>query len=568
MERPVRGRKTADSRGTPTAARGWGTTKQRYYAARRTVKEAGPVSLQRGGNQQAERIPAADWLRRGSGRESRILTREHNVTLAGIKTEVGLDDDMERTAAAGHRMLDDTIEFLSSVRDRRVWTAPPEDVKRKLTNPSPPIDGAGIEAAYDDFKQLVRPYTLGNTHPRFWGWVIGASSPAGMLADMLAGGMNVNVWGAEESAAYVEAQVLQWFKSVFAYPADASGLLVSSGSMANLVALTVARDAAGGAALIDEGLHAAPHLVAYCSTETHNSNDKAASILGIGRRNLRKIAADRDYRIDTDALRTAIAEDRTAGRTPFCIIANCGTVNTGQIDDLRALRRIADEERLWLHVDGAFGALLALSPSLRPLVAGIEQADSIAFDLHKWMNMPYDVACVLIRDAAAHGRSFSPPANYLTQLDGGVASGPHHWGHLGPDLSRGARGLKVWLLLKTFGFSRFAQIVEQNVAQAHHLGSLIEASAELELLTPVVTNCVCFRYRPSAVDEDALNALNRRLLVRIQESGVAVPSSTVLRGAFAIRLAIVNQRSRMHDFDEFVRDVLQIARAMTAGAKE
>jgi glutamate/tyrosine decarboxylase-like PLP-dependent enzyme len=330
--------------------------------------------------------------------------------------------------------------------------------------------------------------------------------------------------------------------------------------MANLVALTVARDTAGGAALIEEGLHATAQLVAYCSSETHNSTDKAASILGLGRRHLRKIAVDRDYRIDPAALRAAIEEDRAAGRVPFCVIANCGTVNTGQIDDLAALRAIADEYRLWLHVDGAFGALLALSPSLRSLVDGIERADSIAFDLHKWMNMPYDVACVLIRDAEWHRRSFSPPASYLTKMDGGVGSGPHHWGHLGPDLSRGARGLKVWLLLKTFGIGRFAQIVEQNVAQARHLGQLVEQTHDLELLTPVVTNCVCFRYRPAALGDEALNALNRRLLVRIHEAGVAVPSGTVLRGAFAIRLAIVNQRSRLHDFDEFLADVLRLAR--------
>jgi aromatic-L-amino-acid/L-tryptophan decarboxylase len=474
-------------------------------------------------------------------------------------TEVGLDDDFPRTAATGHRMLDEMLDHLSTVRERPAWTAPPDPVKRELADTSLPEQGRGLEAAYADFKRLVRPYTLGNIHPRFWGWVIGASSPAGMLADMIAGGMNVNVWGAEESAAYVEAQVIGWFKTVFGYPSETSGLLVSSGSMANLVALTVARDAVAGDALLEDGLHAAPQLVAYCSTETHNSNDKAASILGLGRRHLRKVPVDDDYRIDTAALRAVIAEDVAAGRRPFCIIANCGTVNTGQVDDLAALRSIADEHGLWLHVDGAFGALLALSPKLRPLVAGIEQADSLAFDLHKWMNMPYDVACVLIRDASAHRRSFSPPASYLTKMEAGVASGPHHWGHLGPDLSRGARGLKAWLLLKTFGFRRFAQIIEQNVAQAHQIGALVGQAPELELLTPVVTNCVCFRYRRAGLDDDALNALNRRLLVRIQEAGVAVPSSTMLRGRFAIRLAIVNQRSRMHDCDEFVADVLRLA---------
>jgi glutamate/tyrosine decarboxylase-like PLP-dependent enzyme len=481
-------------------------------------------------------------------------------------TESGLDDDLDAIARTGRRMLDETLAFLATVRERPAWTAPPPEVKRELSAPLPPLDGCGLDRAYADFVRLVRPYGLGNIHPRFWGWVIGASSPAGMLADMIAGGMNVNVWGADESAAYVEAQVITWFKTVFGYPNDASGLLVSSGSMANLVALTVARDAAAGDVVLEEGLCGLPPLVAYCSSETHNSNDKAATILGLGRRNLRKIPTARDYRIDSDALRAAIDDDRKAGRLPFCIIGNCGTVNTGQIDDLRTLRAIADEQRLWFHVDGAFGALLALSSRLRPLVDGLASADSIAFDLHKWMNMPYDVACVLVRDAAAHRRSFSPPASYLSRLDGGVANGPHPFGQLGPDLSRGARGLKVWLLLKTFGFNRFAQVVEQNVAHARHLGALIERRRELELLTPVVTNCVCFRYRPPAADEGSLDELNRRLLVRIQSAGVAVPSSTILRGAFAIRLAIVNQRTRMHDIDGFVEDVLRIGGEVYAEA--
>jgi aromatic-L-amino-acid/L-tryptophan decarboxylase len=477
-------------------------------------------------------------------------------------TETGLDDDFASVANTGHRMLDEMLAFLATVRERPAWSEPPADVKRELSEPSPPLEGCGLERACADFTRLVKPYGLGNVHPRFWGWVIGASSPAGMVAEMIASGLNVNVWGADESATYVEAQVIAWFKRLFGFPETASGLLVSSGSMANLVALTVARDAAGGDALLEQGLFEGPPLVAYCSSETHNSNDKAASILGIGRKHLRKIPTRADYRIDLEALRAAIAEDRAAGRRPFCVIGNCGTVNTGQIDDLRTLRSIADEERLWFHVDGAFGALLALSPRHRGLVEGVQSADSLAFDLHKWMNMPYDVACVLVRDAAAHRRSFSPPASYLSRLDGGVAAGPHPFGQLGPDLSRGARGLKVWLLLKAFGFDRFARIVEQNVAQAHHLGRLIETRPELELLAPVVTNCVCFRYRPPDADVESLDALNKRLLVRIQKSGVAVPSSTVLGGRFAIRLAIVNQRTRLHDMDGFVDDVLRLGREM------
>jgi glutamate/tyrosine decarboxylase-like PLP-dependent enzyme len=329
--------------------------------------------------------------------------------------------------------------------------------------------------------------------------------------------------------------------------------------MANIVALTVARDVAAGETIAEDGLSGAPRLVAYCSDETHNSNDKAVALLGLGRRNLKKIATRPDYSIDIGALQAEIAADRAAGRVPFCVIGNCGTVNTGQIDDLPALRRLCDAERLWFHVDGAFGALLTLSDGLRHLAEGVQLGDSLAFDLHKWMNLPYDAACVLVRDGAAQARSFSPPASYLAKLDRGLAAGSHRFGQLGPDLSRGPRGIKVWLLIKAFGFRRFAQIVEQNVAQARHLASLIEAHPRLELVAPVATNVVCFRYRPEGMADRDLDAFNRELLMRIQESGVAAPSSTVLRGIFAIRLAIVNQRSRLHDFDGFVEDLLRMA---------
>jgi glutamate/tyrosine decarboxylase-like PLP-dependent enzyme len=251
------------------------------------------------------------------------------------------------------------------------------------------------------------------------------------------------------------------------------------------------------------------------------------------------------------------------------VVGNAGTVNTGAVDDLASLAELCRRERLWFHVDGAFGALAALSERLRPLVRGMESADSIAFDLHKWMYMPYDVGCVLVRDPEAHRRPFATGASYLARLPRGAAPNDHDPGSLGPELSREFRGLKVWLLLKEHGIAKFARLIEQNVAQAKYLAGLVHRHAELELLAPVPLNIVCLRYRGQGAGSrgqgDELDALNREILMRLQERGIAVPSATVLDGKFAIRVAITNHRSVTSDFDLLVEKVVEIGREVMEG---
>jgi glutamate/tyrosine decarboxylase-like PLP-dependent enzyme len=301
--------------------------------------------------------------------------------------------------------------------------------------------------------------------------------------------------------------------------------------------------------------------VLYASAQTHNSVDKAVRLLGLGQRALRAIPVDAEYRIDLAALTRAIAEDRAAGRKPIAVVGNAGTVNTGAIDDLTALADLAAREQLWFHVDGAFGALAAISDQLRPLVAGMERADSVAFDLHKWLYMPYDVGCVLVRSREAHRRPFATHASYLAREARGAAPNDHDPGSLGPELSREFRGLKVWMLLQEHGLAAYARLLEQNVAQARYAAGLIHRHAELELMAPVPLNVVCLRYlgsRPG--DGEALDRVNRELLIRIQERGIAVPSGTMLGGRFAIRLAITNHRTRRDDLDLFLDQVVALGR--------
>jgi glutamate/tyrosine decarboxylase-like PLP-dependent enzyme len=457
----------------------------------------------------------------------------------------------------GARMMQQLFDDLESVRSRPPWRKIPADAKKSLDVPAPRAP-QNLNSVYEEYRLNIEPYAVGNRHPKFWGWVVGGGTPVGILGDMLASSMNTNAAGFEQSSAYVEGAVLNWFKEVFGFPRDASGLLVSSGSMANLTALTIARDAILPSVVVNglSELDARPLI--YASEEVHNSVDKSIGILGLGRSALRKVPTREDFTMDISALREMIASDRNSGANPICVIGTAGTVATGAIDDLDAIADICAENRMWFHADGAFGAMAALSDKLRPLVSGMERADSLAFDLHKWLSVNFDGACVLVRNAEAHHRSFSVPASYLSTLAGGVAVGPYRFGELGPDLSRNFRALKAWMSIKTFGFDKYARIIEQNVAQAAYLASLVEKSVQLELVAPVPLNIVCFRYVSPALDEAALNALNENILVRLQEDGLAVPSGVHIRDRFAIRVANVNHRSTMSDFDELVRDVVRL----------
>jgi len=478
--------------------------------------------------------------------------------------ELTLDpDDWDDLRRLGHRMLDDMFDHLATLREQPAWRPMPDRVRASFAA-NVPRAPEGAAAAYADFVENVLPYPNGNLHPRFWGWVQGNGTPVAMLAEMLAAGMNPHLAGFDQAPALVEAQVIAWLAELMGFPRAASGILVTGGTMANTVGLAVARHAKAGFDVRGEGLQGErPRLVFYASEEVHGWARKAAELLGLGSRSLRLAPALADARVDVRALARMIADDRAAGLRPFCVVGTAGTINTGATDDLRALAALCRDEALWFHVDGAFGAFARLSEALRPRVAGIDEADSIGFDMHKWMYMPFESACVLVRDAAAHRAAFASTAPYIAKKTRGVIAGGLGFADLGPDLTRSFKALKVWLSLKTHGAGAFARLVEQNVAQAEHLAARVRAHPELELLAPVALNVVCFRYRREGIDEAALNALNEEVLFRIHEAGIAVPSSTLLHGRFALRVAIVNHRSRRADFDALVDAVVRIGREVS-----
>jgi glutamate/tyrosine decarboxylase-like PLP-dependent enzyme len=471
-------------------------------------------------------------------------------------SHTGLDpEDWSATRALGHRMLDDMIDWLAASRERPVWRQMPQSLRAQLREPLPHT-GQEMPAIYEDFCRLILPFSSANEHPRMMGWVNGGGSAAGLLAELLTGIFNVNCGGRDHAAIEVERLVINWAAEMVGMPRQTTGVLLTGSSMANMVAVLVARRAALGEAVRTVGLQSAP-LTAYASAAAHGCIPRALDMAGIGSDSLRLIPADSSHRMRTDLLADSIAQDRAAGKIPFLVVGTAGTVDTGAIDDLAAIAHIARDAKIWFHVDGAFGATAAFSPRLRPRLAGIDQADSLAFDFHKWAQVPYDAGCVLVRDPTLHIETFAQSLAYLTQEARGLAGNPPWPRDLGPDLSREFRALKIWMTLKAYGSDGIARVVESGCDIARHLAARIEREDTLELLAPVELNIVCFRVCTGAAD---LDALNRDIVADLQEAGIAAPSTTTIDGKLAIRAALFNHRTIAADADALVDGVLNFAR--------
>ena len=383
--------------------------------------------------------------------------------------EINLDpEDWEGARRNAHELLDVLFDRLKDVGDRPAWQPLPEEIRDSFREPVP-RQGQTLDAVCDRLRDAVIPYPTGNISPRFYGWVMGNGTIDGMIADMVAAGMNSHLAGYDQSASEIEDQTIAWCCEIMGYPTTAGGLFVSGGTMANVIGLIVARNAADPERVRHQGLSGLPAFRIYGSSVTHSWAEKGCDIIGMGRDAMVRVAADDQHRVDLSALAEAVADDRKAGKMPLAVVANVGTVDSGAIDDLHALADFCEREKLWLHVDGAFGALLAFSTKLKHLTDGMARADSIAFDLHKWGFLQYEIGAVLVRDRALQEQAFATQAAYLTPPGRGIQPQDLHFAAMGPQLSRGFRALKAWVAFQHHGIDKIGAIVAQNVEQAQHL---------------------------------------------------------------------------------------------------
>ena len=462
--------------------------------------------------------------------------------------------DWDAWRATAHRVLDEAVDYTARVRDRPLWQPMPDAV-REFYRAGPPPGPQPLDEVCAELGERMLPYPMGNTHPRFWMWYMGSSNMTGALGDFLAAVLGSNLGGGDHAAALIDRQVVDWLRQMTGMPEGTSGTLVSGGSMAHMIGLTVARGRMAGIDLRAEGVAALPQpLRFYASDQVHGCHQKAIETLGLGNKALRRIPARADFTLDIEALKAAIAEDRAAGWKPACVIATAGTVNSGAVDDLGAVAALCRDEGIWFHVDGCIGALIAIAPRHAHLVAGMAQADSIALDPHKWLHAPFEVGCALVRDARAHLSTFTLSPEYLEDKGRGVASGEWLFDY-GLQTTRGFRALKVWMALKEHGVQKFGRLIDQNLDQARYLAGRIEAHPDLELAAPVALNIVCFRFNPRGVSPERLKQINTEIMLRLQETGVAAVSDTTLAGRHCLRAAIANHRTRREDLDLLVHEV-------------
>ena len=490
-----------------------------------------------------------------------MIVPEFDDLTRGAPAALALDpEDFRRL---GYRAVDLATAHLAGMREGPVFIPMLPAERLALLEQPLPEDGFAPDEILDRFAAQVLPHPMGNGHPRFFGWANSPPSPIGAIAELLAGAMGPSCAGGDHAAIYLERCVVRWLMELVGFPTEGSmGILVSGGSMASLTCLAAARQRAADRAGRDvraEGLQGwQPQLTMYLSSEAHTTLHKAAELLGLGKTALRIIPLDAEFRMDVAALRAAIAADREAGLSPFCVIASAGTVATGAIDPCAAIADVCAEEGLWLHIDGAIGAVALLDPALAPLYSGMERADSLALDPHKWLSVPMECGCAFVRDGQLLRDTFSLVPPYVRTEEGKGFGGLPWYAEYGFQQSRGFRALKLWMTLMLAGRSGIAAMIVRHNALARYLADLIEAAPDLERAAPVQLSIVCFRYVPAHLrgDDARLDALNKAIMEAVQAGGEAFLTQAVLHGRFVLRASILHYGTTEDD----VRALVDVVR--------
>ncbi len=472
-----------------------------------------------------------------------------------VKRYSSLEIDPELFKTLGHRLTDQIAGFLSTIRTRPVTRGEsPEEIRKILGNSSLPEKGRDVSTLLDDAAQLMLEHSLLNGHPGFFGYITSSAAPIGALSEFLTAAVNPNValFHLAPIATEIEAQTVRWIAELIGYPTECGGLLVSGGNMANFVCFLAARKASADWDIRSLGLRREP-LRIYTSKETHTWIEKAADMFGLGTQAIRWIATDKNLRMDAGDLEEQISKDSKAGDQPFLVIGTAGTTGTGAIDPIREISRICKDNKLWLHVDGAYGALAASLPDADEDLRSLELADSVAVDPHKWLYAPLEAGCALVRrpEFLTDAFSFHPPY-YRLQDDG--EKPPLNYFEYGPQNSRGFRALKVWMSLLSAGREGLVGMISDDIALAEELYRAVARHSELQAFTRGLS-IATFRYVPSEIrpgpDNDGLlNELNERTLARIQKEGRVFLSNAVIDGKFLLRACIVNFRTTSREIAE------------------
>jgi len=474
-----------------------------------------------------------------------------------------LEMDAETFYHLGMVAVEIATEYLEGIPEMPVYRPMTPSERQMLLYQQLPEFGRSPEALFDFFEQHILPHAMGNQHPRFAAWVNPAGAPIGMLADFLASVMNPSAAGGDHAAIYLEHCVVRWLMELIDFPVeDSAGILVGGGSVASLYCLAVARQWAAARAgwnMRTEGLqgHYAP-LVLYISEEGHSCLRKASHLLGLGEPRI--IPVDEQYKMDLRALREAVMADRKEGRRPFCVVGSAGTVNAGAMDPLDELADFCEDQGLWLHVDGAYGAFGILDPNVSHLYTRLERADSVALDPHKWLATPIECSCAIVRQGNLLRETFSLVPPYLrTEPDKGFGGMPW-FSEFGFQQTRRFNALKLLWVIQLAGRAGLVAHVTRHNTLAQYMASLVEDVPNLELMAPVELSIVCFRYVPDSMrgDEEQLDALNKRIVEEVQTGGKAFVNGTVLQSRFVLRSCALHYALSEDDVVAMIEEVCHV----------
>lgn len=471
-----------------------------------------------------------------------------------VTTPAPLELSPDSMRELGYRVVDLLVDHWATLRQQPAGRKSDRRTLEALLREPPPEEGRDPEDVLERLRRDVLDHMGRVHHPRFFAFVPSPSNFVSVLGDAIAAGTNVfaGTWLESSGPSMLELVTVDWLRDLCGLPKEAGGLFVSGGSMANLTALAVARRAA----LADETGGA----VAYCSDQTHSAVDRGLAVLGFAPGQLRKLPSDVGFRISLPALAEAVAEDRAAGRRPFCVVANAGTTNTGAYDSLIDLSAYCRAEGLWLHADAAYGGGALLCSRGRAALSGIERVDSLALDPHKWLFQPYEIGCVLVRDRRLLSDTFHVLPEYMRDVR--PENEEVNFADYGIQLTRSFRALKLWLSIQIFGLAAFRQGVERGLANAETAETLLRASGAWEVVTPATLGIVTFRFAPVGVPSREAEEATEKLTGAALADGFAMISSTTLRGRTVLRLCTINPRTTMEDLRATVRRLEDLARGL------